>query len=89
MTLLAAILGGRSVEPAGRQGDFGDVEPLNLDNHMADYDIVRKMRASFNLVLGPMLASDWGRRLCHLPGGCAIGARPMDLHIYGLEKLGR
>lgn len=58
----------------------------NLDNHVADYEIVRKMRAS-NLVLGPMLAR-LGHAVVSLPGGCAIGARPMDLHIYGLEKLG-
>jgi UDP-N-acetylglucosamine 1-carboxyvinyltransferase len=58
----------------------------NLDNHIADYDIVRKMRAS-NLVLGPILAR-LGHAVVSLPGGCAIGARPMDLHIYGLEKLG-
>ncbi|WP_322865003.1 UDP-N-acetylglucosamine 1-carboxyvinyltransferase [Aquicoccus sp. G2-2] len=58
----------------------------NLDNHVADYDIVRKMRAS-NLVLGPMLAR-LGQAVVSLPGGCAIGARPMDLHIHGLEALG-
>ena len=58
----------------------------NIDNHVADYDIVRKMRAS-NLVLGPMLAR-LEQAVVSLPGGCAIGARPMDLHIYGLEKLG-
>jgi UDP-N-acetylglucosamine 1-carboxyvinyltransferase len=58
----------------------------NLDNHVADYDIVRKMRAS-NLVLGPMLAR-LGEAVVSLPGGCAIGARPMDLHIEGMEALG-
>ena len=58
----------------------------NLDNHVAEYDIVRKMRAS-NLVLGPMLAR-LGHAVVSLPGGCAIGARPMDLHIHGLEALG-
>ena len=58
----------------------------DLDNHVADYDIVRKMRAS-NLVLGPMLAR-LGHAVVSLPGGCAIGARPMDLHIHGLEALG-
>ena len=58
----------------------------NIDNHVADYDIVRKMRAS-NLVLGPMLAR-LGHAVVSLPGGCAIGARPMDLHIHGLEALG-
>ncbi|MGA0429527.1 MAG: UDP-N-acetylglucosamine 1-carboxyvinyltransferase [Paracoccaceae bacterium] len=52
----------------------------------ADYDIVRKMRAS-NLVLGPLLARA-GEAIVSLPGGCAIGARPMDIHITALEALG-
>ncbi len=55
-------------------------------NPVADYDIVRKMRAS-NLVLGPLIARE-GHAVVSLPGGCAIGARPMDLHIHGLEALG-
>ncbi|MDU8927153.1 UDP-N-acetylglucosamine 1-carboxyvinyltransferase [Alisedimentitalea sp. MJ-SS2] len=58
----------------------------DINNHVADYDIVRKMRAS-NLVLGPMLAR-LGHAVVSLPGGCAIGARPMDLHIHGLEAMG-
>ncbi|HHL21744.1 MAG TPA: UDP-N-acetylglucosamine 1-carboxyvinyltransferase, partial [Aliiroseovarius sp.] len=58
----------------------------DLDNHVAHYDIVRKMRAS-NLVLGPMLAR-LGHAVVSLPGGCAIGARPMDLHVSGLEAMG-
>jgi UDP-N-acetylglucosamine 1-carboxyvinyltransferase len=57
-----------------------------ISNHRADYDIVRKMRASI-LVLGPMLARD-GHAVVSLPGGCAIGARPVDLHLWGLEALG-
>src|SRR5210317_2003523 len=57
-----------------------------LTNLRADYDIVRKMRAS-NLVLGPLLARA-GEAVVSLPGGCAIGARPMDLHIGALEALG-
>lgn len=52
----------------------------------AEYDIVRKMRAS-NLVLGPLLARE-GHATVSLPGGCAIGARPMDIHITALEALG-
>ena len=52
-----------------------------IANHRADYDIVRKMRASI-LVLGPMLARD-GQAVVSLPGGCAIGARPVDLHLRG------
>ena len=58
----------------------------DLDNHTADYDIVRKMRASI-LVLGPMLARD-GHAIVSLPGGCAIGARPVDLHLKALEAMG-
>ncbi|KMK66018.1 UDP-N-acetylglucosamine 1-carboxyvinyltransferase [Puniceibacterium sp. IMCC21224] len=58
----------------------------NIHNHTADYDIVRKMRASI-LVLGPMLARD-GHAVVSLPGGCAIGARPVDLHLKALEALG-
>jgi UDP-N-acetylglucosamine 1-carboxyvinyltransferase len=58
----------------------------SIANHRADYDIVRKMRASI-LVLGPMLARD-GHAVVSLPGGCAIGARPVDLHLQGLEALG-
>ncbi len=67
----------------------GRVLALNagsISNHTAHYDIVRKMRASI-LVLGPMLARE-GRARVSLPGGCAIGARPVDLHLMGLEKLG-
>ncbi len=56
------------------------------ENHVADYDIVRKMRAS-NLVLGPLLARH-GHAVVSLPGGCAIGARPMDIHIDALEQMG-
>ncbi len=58
----------------------------SADNPVADYNIVRKMRAS-NLVLGPLLARH-GHAVVSMPGGCAIGARPMDLHIHGLEAMG-
>jgi UDP-N-acetylglucosamine 1-carboxyvinyltransferase len=58
----------------------------DIHNHTADYDIVRKMRASI-LVLGPMLARD-GHAIVSLPGGCAIGARPVDLHLKALEAMG-
>jgi UDP-N-acetylglucosamine 1-carboxyvinyltransferase len=57
-----------------------------ITNAEAPYDIVRKMRASF-LVLGPLLARV-GESRVSLPGGCAIGARPIDLHLKGLEQLG-
>ncbi|MBQ0803762.1 MULTISPECIES: UDP-N-acetylglucosamine 1-carboxyvinyltransferase [unclassified Sulfitobacter] len=55
-------------------------------NTRAEYDIVRKMRAS-NLVLGPLLARE-GHAQVSLPGGCAIGARPMDIHTDSLELMG-
>ncbi|WP_386172997.1 UDP-N-acetylglucosamine 1-carboxyvinyltransferase [Sulfitobacter sp. R86518] len=55
-------------------------------NTRAEYDIVRKMRAS-NLVLGPLLARE-GHAQVSLPGGCAIGARPMDIHTDGLALMG-
>ncbi|MEM7733606.1 MAG: UDP-N-acetylglucosamine 1-carboxyvinyltransferase, partial [Pseudomonadota bacterium] len=57
-----------------------------ITNHRAEYDIVRKMRASI-LVLGPMLARE-GHAVVSLPGGCAIGARPVDLHLKALEAMG-
>ncbi|MGR3497954.1 MAG: UDP-N-acetylglucosamine 1-carboxyvinyltransferase [Limimaricola soesokkakensis] len=58
----------------------------DLGSTRADYEIVRKMRAS-NLVLGPLLARAH-EAVVSLPGGCAIGARPMDIHIEALEALG-
>jgi len=58
----------------------------DVNNLTADYDIVRKMRASI-LVLGPLLARA-GQAVVSLPGGCAIGARPVDLHLKALEAMG-
>lgn len=62
------------------------IDPREVNSTRAIYDIVRKMRASI-LVLGPLLARF---RHCEvsLPGGCAIGARPIDLHLSALEKMG-
>jgi UDP-N-acetylglucosamine 1-carboxyvinyltransferase len=57
-----------------------------LDNPVAPYELVKTMRASI-LVLGPLLAKT-GRASVSLPGGCAIGLRPVDLHIKGLEAMG-
>src|SRR6266536_3169681 len=58
----------------------------NLSSPEASYELVKTMRASF-LVLGPLVAR-CGRGRVSLPGGCAIGARPVDLHIKGLQRLG-
>ncbi|MEZ5778222.1 MAG: UDP-N-acetylglucosamine 1-carboxyvinyltransferase [Paracoccaceae bacterium] len=84
MTLLLQSLGAEVTSMQG--GQVLALSSHDLDNVTADYDIVRKMRAS-NLVLGPLLARE-GRAVVSLPGGCAIGARPMDIHITGLEALG-
>jgi UDP-N-acetylglucosamine 1-carboxyvinyltransferase len=72
---------------------YGSPEPGTLvlrahdiESHIAPYELVRKMRASV-LVLGPLLAR-CGRAEVSLPGGCAIGTRPIDLHIKGLEQMG-
>ena len=58
----------------------------NIKNNIADYDLVRKMRASI-LVLGPLLAR-FNKAKISLPGGCAIGTRPIDIHLDSLSKLG-
>lgn len=68
------------------QGNSLDIMTEAVTSHEASYDLVRSMRASI-LVLGPLLARH-GRAVVALPGGCAIGSRPIDLHIHGLEKLG-
>ncbi len=69
-------------EPEGRRLSIGGA----ITNDEAPYDIVSKMRASI-LVLGPLLARVRTARVS-LPGGCAIGARPVDLHLKGLEQMG-
>lgn len=62
------------------------VDATTLENQHADYLLVKTMRASV-LVLGPLLAR-YGVASVSLPGGCAIGARPVDIHLSGLEKMG-
>ncbi len=62
------------------------INSAGIKNFEAPYELVKEMRASV-LVLGPMLAR-FGRAKVSLPGGCAIGARPINLHLMGLEKMG-
>ena len=62
------------------------INAKNITNKVADYDIVRKLRASI-LILGPLL-SRFNKARISLPGGCAIGTRPIDIHLEGLSKLG-
>ena len=68
------------------QGQTLNLSAKNITNSKASYDLVRKMRASI-LVLGPLLAR-MGEATVSLPGGCAIGTRPVDIHIKGLQHLG-
>ena len=63
-----------------------EVDPATLENTFAPYELVKTMRASI-LVLGPLLAR-FGHAEVSLPGGCAIGARPVDMHLGGLEAMG-
>lgn len=62
------------------------VDSSTIDEYCAPYDLVKTMRASI-WALGPLVAR-FGKGQVSLPGGCAIGARPVDLHIHGLEQLG-
>ncbi len=63
-----------------------EIDPRSLEHYEAPYDLVKTMRASI-LVLGPLVAR-FGRARVSLPGGCAIGSRPVDLHLHGLRALG-
>jgi UDP-N-acetylglucosamine 1-carboxyvinyltransferase len=76
-------LGGRTEE---FEEDRISLDTTEINNYEAPYDLVSTMRASC-LVLGPLLAR-LGKAKVSLPGGCAIGARPLDLHIRGLEAMG-
>ncbi|WP_299673848.1 UDP-N-acetylglucosamine 1-carboxyvinyltransferase [uncultured Roseobacter sp.] len=84
MTQLLQSLG--SEVAALQDGQVIALASHDISNHTAHYDIVRKMRASI-LVLGPLLARE-GHAVVSLPGGCAIGARPVDLHLKALEAMG-
>ena len=94
LTTLANVLVQHGVEihmngraaNGGHAGRVLEMTARRIVNTRAPYDLVRKMRASV-LVLGPLLARE-GHAEVSLPGGCAIGARPVDLHLHGLEALG-
>src|SRR5688572_1984415 len=89
----AKLLAGLGAELTIDQGTIGKgtesgivVDPRSVHSHVAPYELVKTMRASV-LVLGPLLAK-YGAAEVSLPGGCAIGSRPVDLHIKGLQALG-
>ena len=81
---LSAVLEGLGASINRKNGSLY-IEPINRMEYEAPYDLVRKMRASI-YVLGPLVAK-LGRAKVSFPGGCAIGPRPVDLHIRGLENL--
>ncbi len=86
VTTMMELIGGM-----GAQLMLGDrmsihIDPRSVDRFSAPYELVRTMRASI-LVLGPLLARH-GQAEVSLPGGCAIGSRPVDVHLRGLEAMG-
>ena len=82
---MAKLLGQMGVEVLARNGEM-ELKAAALKNPAAPYELVKTMRASV-LVLGPLLAR-CGRARVSLPGGCAIGARPVDQHVKGLQAMG-
>lgn len=80
------LLDAMGVEAQVRADGSADLRAAELQSYEAPYDLVKTMRASI-LVLGPLVAR-YGRARVSLPGGCAIGARPVNLHLMGLEKMG-
>ena len=86
ITTMMELLGCLGVELVIDEKLSVEVHPETLCNFTAPYDLVKTMRASF-LVLGPMLARH-GQAVVSLPGGCAIGSRPVDQHLKGLAAMG-
>ncbi|MGC9323596.1 MAG: UDP-N-acetylglucosamine 1-carboxyvinyltransferase [Desulfomonilia bacterium] len=80
------VLGTLGVRKESWEGDTLVLDPTEIRMFEAPYDLVKSMRASI-LVLGPLLAR-YGRAKVSLPGGCAIGVRPIDLHLKALSKMG-
>jgi len=85
ITVMMKVLEGLGAE-VKREDDILEINTAKLSHHEAPYDLVKMMRASI-LVLGPILAR-FGYARVPLPGGCNIGARPINLHLEGLKKLG-
>ena len=85
VSTLASLLRELGVETS-RHGDSMKLKVISEENSHARYDLVRKMRASI-CVLGPLLARRGFARVA-MPGGCAIGPRPINIHLRGMEALG-
>ena len=86
ITTMIELLGSLGVEVVIDEKMSIEIHANTIKSFTAGYDLVKTMRASF-LVLGPMLAH-YGQAIVSLPGGCAIGPRPIDQHLRGLQALG-
>ena len=86
ITTMIELFGRMGIEPVIDEKLSVEIDPRTIKTLVAPYELVKTMRASI-LVLGPMVAH-FGEAEVALPGGCAIGSRPVDLHIRGLEALG-
>ena len=86
ITIFSQLLGQLGCEVSRSQSGDLCIDSEVIDNPVGDYEIVRKMRASV-CILGPLLAR-CGRVEVSMPGGCAIGDRPIDIHLRGLSELG-
>ncbi|MCM2319327.1 UDP-N-acetylglucosamine 1-carboxyvinyltransferase [Pseudomonas linyingensis] len=86
ITTMIELFGRMGVEPVINEKLDVEVDATTIKTLVAPYELVKTMRASI-LVLGPMVAR-FGQAEVALPGGCAIGSRPVDLHIRGLEAMG-
>ena len=86
ITTTMSLLGSMGVELILDDKMRVQVDPRTIKNFLAPYELVKTMRASM-LVLGPLLAK-FGEAKVSLPGGCAIGSRPVDQHLMGLQALG-
>ncbi len=86
ITTMIELFGRMGIQPVIDEKLSVEIDPRTIQTLVAPYDLVKTMRASI-LVLGPMVAH-FGEAEVALPGGCAIGSRPVDLHIRGLEALG-
>ena len=86
ITTMIELLGCMGVEAVIDEKLAIEVDNKNIHSYTAPYDLVKTMRASI-LVLGPILAR-YGEAKVSFPGGCAIGSRPVDQHLKGLEKMG-
>ena len=86
ITTMIELFGRMGIEPVIDEKLAVEIDPRTIKTLIAPYELVKTMRASI-LVLGPMVAR-FGEAEVALPGGCAIGSRPVDLHIRGLEAMG-